>query len=411
MKICRNFMTSLHGIQRQVFLAASNWLTSIRMRQRRTGFSPVLWVTLLCTQAVSIAADNHAPTLQGDRFKKLVPFHPTAQFIIGATFNYPHLGTPAEEIFENDFQVLTPGNAFKQTAVHPRPGVWGWKKADAMVEYAKEHGYTMRLHAPISPQCSAWAEEDHRTPEELLQNLEEYIGGLCDRYKSEEHVRWIDVVNETITREGQWFGPKPGVGKWQNPWTQIGFDTSHPLRPPIYIKRTFEVANKHGPHLKLLFNQHGGMEKPMWDKAKATVDYLRKSGVRIDGVGWQAHVSAGWEKIPGNMQSLDRLIRWTHARNLEFHVTENTVWMDDPGAETQESQAATFRAIVTKLAEHSKRGVVVWNVWQLCDSHIQRPQKKGTMFGPSFEPKQSYYAVQDVLRRYSEAVAAGHTRD
>ncbi len=82
-----------------MFLAANNWLTSIRMRQRRTGFSPVLWVTLLCTQAVSIAADNPAPTLQGDRFKKLVPFHPTAQFIIGATFNYPHLGTPAEEIF------------------------------------------------------------------------------------------------------------------------------------------------------------------------------------------------------------------------------------------------------------------------------------------------------------------------
>ena len=300
--------------------------------------------------------------------------------------------------------MLTPGNAFKQTAVHPRPGVWGWKKADAMVEYAKEHGYTMRLHAPISPQCSAWAEEDHRTPEELLQNLEEYIAGICDRYKSEEHVRWIDVVNETITREGQWFGPKPGVGKWQNPWTQIGFDTSHPLQPPIYIKRTFEVANKHGPHLKLLFNQHGGMEEPMWDKAKATVDYLRKSDVRIDGVGWQAHVSAGWEKIPGNMQSLDRLIRWTHARDLEFHVTENTVWMDDPGAGTQESQAATFRAIVTKLAEHSKRGVVVWNVWQLCDSHIQRPQKEGTMFDASFQPKQSYYAVQDALQHFSKAV-------
>ena len=104
------------------------------------------------------------------------------------------------------------------------------------------------------------------------------------------------------------------------------------------------------------------------------------------------------------MQSLDRLIRWTHARDLEFHVTENTVWMDDPRTGTQEAQAATFRAIVTKLAEHSKRGVVVWNVWQLCDSHIQRPQKKGTMFDTSFQPKQSYYAVQDVLRQYSEAV-------
>ena len=399
-----NFTSSLHDARRRVVQMTGSSLTFIPMSQRRARVSPVLWITLLCASSVSIAADNHALTLQGDRFKKLVPFHPTAQFIIGATFNYPHLGTPAEEIFEDDFQVLTPGNAFKQTAVHPRPGAWGWKKADAMVEYAKEHRYVMRLHAPISPQCSAWAEEDHRTAEELSQNLEEYVAGLCDRYKGEKHIRWIDVVNETITRDGEWFGPKPGVGKWQNPWTQIGFDETHPLRPPLYIKRTFEIASKHGTNMKLLFNQHGGMEKPMWEKAKATIDYLRESAVRIDGVGWQAHISAGWEKIPGNMQSLDRLIRWTHARDLEFHVTENTVWMDDPQTGNQKAQAATFRAIVSTLAEHSRRGVVVWNVWQLCDSHIQRPQKKGTMFGPSFEPKQSYYAVQNALRHYSETV-------
>jgi len=394
--------TARRDMKRRVSLTKSPWHVS--MIRKRVAVAALLWIVFLCASAVSKADDDRSPALRGERFKNLVPFCPTAQFIIGATFNYPHLGTPAEEIFENDFQVLTPGNAFKQTAVHPRPGIWGWKKADAMLTYAKEHGYVMRLHAPISPQCSAWAEEDHRTPEELLQNLEEYVAGICERYKGEKHIRWMDVVNETITRDGEWFGPKPGVGKWQNPWTQIGFDTSHSLRPPIYIKRTFEVANKHGPHLKLLFNQHGGMEKPMWDKAKATVDYLRESDVRIDGVGWQAHVSAGWEKIPGNMQSLDRLIRWSHARNLEFHVTENTVWMDDPQTGNQKAQAATFRAIVTKLAEHSRRGVVVWNVWQLCDSHIQRPQKKGTMFDTSFQPKQSYYAVQDALQHFSKTV-------
>ena len=273
---------------RHVSPTKNSWYVSII--GKRFVVAVLLWIVFLCASSVSKAAEDRAPVLRGERFKKLVPFHPAAQFIIGATFNYPHLGTPAEDIFEDDFQVLTPGNAFKQTAVHPRPGVWGWKKADAMVEYAKERGHVMRLHAPISPQCSAWAEEDHRTAEELSQNLEEYVAGLCDRYKGEKHIRWIDVVNETITRDGEWFGPKPGVGKWQNPWTQIGFDETHPLRPPLYIKRTFEIASKHGPNKKLLFNQHGGMEKPMWDKAKATVDYLRESNVRIDGVGWQAYI-------------------------------------------------------------------------------------------------------------------------
>lgn len=365
----------------------------------------LLWLTIHNPASRSEAADDRTPLLHGKRFKDLVPYHRLNNFIIGATFNFPHIGTPAEAIFTKDFEVLTPGNAFKQTAVHPRPGVWGWKKADALVAYAKKHGYIMRLHAPISPQCSAWVEEDHRTPEELLLNLEEYVAALCGRYSTEEHVRWIDVVNETITREGEWFGPKPGVGKWQNPWTQIGFDSTHALEPPTYIKRTFELADEHAPNTKLLFNQHGGMEKPMWVRAKATVDYLRESDVRIDGIGWQAHVPAGWEKVSGNMQSLDDLIRWTHDRSLEFHVTENTVWMDDPRTGNEKAQAATFAAIVSKLTEHCKRGVVVWNVWQLSDSHIQRPQKKGTMFDSHFRPKESYYAVQSVLQAYAAAAA------
>ena len=141
----------------------------------------------------------------------------------------------------------------------------------------------------------------------------------------------------------------------------------------------------------------------MWDRAKATVDYLRESDVQIDGVGWQAHVSAGWEKIPGNMQvSQQRLIRWTALVTASFMLPK-TVWMDDPQIGTQKAQAETFRAIVAKLAEHSKRGLSSGDVWQLCDSHIQ-PQKEGTMFDTSFQPKQSYYAVQDVLRQYSEAV-------
>ncbi|MDA7885766.1 endo-1,4-beta-xylanase [Pirellulales bacterium] len=384
-----------------MFAMSSRWGSNALQLAVRAAVIVFLWASFECALSRAIADDSPVPSLRGERFRELIPFQPTDQFIISATFNYPHLGTTAEKIFESEFEVLTPGNAFKQTAVHPRPGVWGWKKADAMVEYAKEHGYTMRLHAPISPQCSAWAEEDYRTPKELLQNLEEYVAAVCDRFNEESHVRWVDIVNETVTREGEWFGPKPGVGKWQNPWTQIGFDESHSLRPPLYIKRTFEIANEHGPNLKLLYNQHGGMEKPMWERVKATIDYLQKCGVRIDGVGWQAHVSAGWEKVPGNIQSLDRLIRWTHARDLEFHITENTVWMDDPATGSQASQAATYRTILKKLVDHSKRGVVVWNVWQLCDAHIQRPQKKGTMFDNSFQAKLSYYAVQDVLRRYS----------
>ena len=47
-------------------------------------------------------------------------------------------------------------------------------------------------------------------------------------------------------------------------------------------------------------------------------------------------------KNPGKYAESRQAHSVTHARDLEFHVTENTVWMDDPQIGTQ-SQAETFR--------------------------------------------------------------------
>jgi GH35 family endo-1,4-beta-xylanase len=338
------------------------------------------------------------PVPSGPRFKDLAPIDGSARLLVGASIDVKCLETQSEANLKRDFQFLTPANEFKQAAVHPEPGVWRWKKADQMSEYCAQRGYLVRLHAPLSPQCSAWAEEDHRTPEELLQNLEEYMTAVCQRYNGKPHVRWMDVVNETVTDKGEWFGPKPGVGKWQNPWTQIGFDDSHPLRPPLYIKRAFELANQHAPDIKLLINQHAGMEQSMWEKIKATVLYLREKGLRIDGIGWQGHVDAGWELDPDNLRRLNELIAWAHANQLEFHVTENTVWMKGKNIDNEAAQAATFAAIVRTLIQHRHDGVVTWNAWQLRDQDIQRPELKGTMFHADGSPKQAYFAVQRELQ-------------
>ncbi|CAN0474346.1 unnamed protein product, partial [Hapterophycus canaliculatus] len=206
--------------------------------------------------------------------------------------------------------------------------------------------------------------------------MEDYVKEVCKRYGDRKPVRWIDVVNETVTREGEWFGPKEGVGKWQNPWTQIGFDETHPLRPPLYIKRAFEIADEHAPNVKLLLNQHGDMESKAWKKVCATAMYLREKGVRIDGIGWQCHIASGFEKDPDNMKRLNQLISWAHQNDLEFHVTENTVWMDDgSGPEHLDAQAETFEAIVETLLTHSSNGVVSWNVWQMRDSDTKRPER------------------------------------
>jgi hypothetical protein len=56
---------------------------------------------------------------------------------------------------------------------------------------------------------------------------------------------------------------------------------------------------------------------------------------------------------------LNDRIDWAHSNRLEFHVTENTVWVnvDNPA---NEAQGATFAAIVRTLIEHHDKGVVTW---------------------------------------------------
>ncbi len=141
------------------------------------------------------------------------------------------------------------------------------------------------------------------------------------------------------------------------------------------------------------------MERPMWEKVKATVMYLKKSGLRVDGLGWQAHVDVGWEKEPGNVETFRKLIRWTHRHGMSFHVTENNVWMK--GKKDYRAQAKTFRAILRILLEERKSGVVTWNVWNLSDGDQWRKNKhlEGCLFYDDFDAKPAYYAIQKELIR------------
>jgi GH35 family endo-1,4-beta-xylanase len=266
------------------------------------------------------------------------------------------------------------------------------------VEKASENGQVIRMHSPISPQCSQWAKEDSRTPEELLQNLEEYMTALCERYNGNENIVWMDVVNETLDKNtGEWFGPKPGTDKWENPWTIIGFDTTVAFKPPLYIKRAFEIATEKAPDIKHIINQHGTVDDIVWDKIKELVFYLRDKGLQVDGVGFQAHVDAGWEKENDNLEKLAGLIDWAHQNDLEFHITENNVFLRNGNEGNWEAQAETFKAILETVISRRETGVVTWNVWMIRDGDGQQSARTPVLFFDDGEAKLAYYAVQEIL--------------
>lgn len=188
------------------------------------------------------------------------------------------------------------------------------------------------------------------------------------------------------------------------PWIKIGRDTDA-KKTPLYIRYAFEIANAYAPRLKLIFNHH---EDPnsvsSWNMIKATIGYLRDLGLRVDGIGWQAHVNNGWASTT-NLNRLRDLIDWAHANALEFHVTEASVWID--GAQTEASfqtQATTYSKIVEVLLEKRFTGTVGWNTWHIDDGHGWQPEKAPSLFDKSYAAKPAYYAIQQLLENASTGI-------
>ena len=336
------------------------------------------------------------PVPRGRRYKDIVQDKfPGGNVYIGGTTGWRRHDGADGEVLDREFSYVTPENDFKQRMINPRPGVLKWSLADNWVKHCKKTGQVIRAHGPISPQCSKWVKDDRRTAAELEAALKEFFIAFCKRYNDEDTIRWIDVVNETLLANGAWHGPRKGTEKWECPWELLGRDESDSLKVPKYIKMAFEIANKYALKKKLIINQHGGMEQAMWDKVKYLVKYLRGHGLRVDGIGWQAHVNTGFEKNDDNLKKLGELIDWAHANNLSFHVTEANAWLKNKA--DYQGQANTFAAILEVVLERRGTGEIGWNTWNLSDGACWRPEWRGCLFYSGYKPKPAYYAIQELL--------------
>lgn len=202
-------------------------------------------------------------------------------------------------------------------------------------------------------------------------------------------------------KRGEWFGPAAGTTKWENPWTIMGYDSIDGFKCPVYIDRAFKLYNQHAPHIKQIINQHGNFEEEVWNSTmKGLVHYLRDDkGRRIDGIGWQAHIDKGWEKIPGNLERLSAFIDWAHANNLEFHITEMNVWIKDKvkTPEHYQQQSDTYTTIIRTVLSKHKTGVVGISFWNVRDQDIPRKELAGCLWNNDGSEKPAVRAIKEAM--------------
>jgi endo-1,4-beta-xylanase len=287
------------------------------------------------------------PVPTGRRLREIVADKYVDSILIGGTTGTWAFGSSTGNIMDREFSYVTPENDFKQWAIHPdNSSSWNWTQTDAWAVHIAANGQILRMHCPIGPQCSQWAQNDSRTPAELDTNMRVFLDSICKRYNGTPGFESMDVVNETVL-SGNWHTNKPGTG-WECPWYIIDLDTHN---VPVYIVNAFRICDSLAPDIKLIYNHHEHPENTSsWNLIKQTVLYLKDLGLRVDGIGWQAHVDVGWESV-STLNALRNLIDWAHSNDLEFHVTEASVWLDGNTQEDFEEQAVTYRAIVDVLLE------------------------------------------------------------
>jgi endo-1,4-beta-xylanase len=104
----------------------------------------------------------------------------------------------------------------------------------------------------------------------LLSRLRTHIRTVVGRYRGRV-LAW-DVVNEAFEDDGAWR---------KTPWyTTLGEE---------YVARAFEFAHEADPDAELYYNDYNLWKTPKGEAAVRLVTSLRERGIRVDGIGEQAH--------------------------------------------------------------------------------------------------------------------------
>ena len=290
------------------------------------------------------------------------------------------VGTQYSTVLAHEFDVLTPENDLKFTAVQPARGQFSYTRADAMVAFAQAHGMRVRGHTLAwYQQIPQWVTGGTWTKSEAKALLDDHITNVVGHYRG-KLAAW-DVVNEAVS---------DGTGA-----LRPGFWADHIGRE--YIEQAFRTARAADPDVPLFYNDYnieGAGTKT--DSVFALLSDLKARGVPVDGVGMQMHLTVGG--VPSTLaQNFARFA----SSGLKIQITELDVRVPTPAtAASLQQQAADYRAVYAACLAQPACNMVV--TWGFTDRASWVPstfpgQGEALLFDANFAKKPAYTAVHDLL--------------
>jgi endo-1,4-beta-xylanase len=322
--------------------------------------------------------------------------------VIGVAINQRQIDgtdTKAVDIIAKQFNQISPENVLKFQPTQPALDRYTFDAADRYVQFGLDHhmqivGHNLVWHS----QTGAWVFQDAEGKpagrETLLGRMRQHIQTVAGRYKGKIH-GW-DVVNEAVDEDGS---------MRKSPW-QVGIGDD-------YVAKAFQYAHEADPDAELYYNDYN-LEKPA---KRAGVIRLVKSlqarGIKIDGIGNQAHWRLETPTISEIEESLVDLHTSTGLKvmytELDINLLPNTPRGADPAVanpyanglpdEIQQQLARRYADVFNVFLKH-RDAVTRVTFWGLsdADSWLNRGRMNyPLLWDRQREPKPAFQAVVDVL--------------
>lgn len=227
------------------------------------------------------------------------------KYSIGAAVNERHIANVAESrLIAHHYNTLTPENMMKWEEIHPQPGTFSFTRPDALVAFSNKHsmqlvGHTLVWHSQTPDWVFHRKDGSEKSRDELLQLMKRHITTVAGRYKDSVYA-W-DVVNEAFNEDGTLRD-----SKWRS---IIGDD---------YLEYAFKFAQEAAPNAKLYYNDYNLFKPEKRNGVVELVKKLKAEGIRIDGVGMQAHYALEYP----NFSDVEASINAFAAVGVDVMITE-----------------------------------------------------------------------------------------
>lgn len=228
------------------------------------------------------------------------------KFFIGTAMNTNQASEQdlqSAAVVKKHFSSIVAENCMKSENIQPQEGVFTFDDADSFVEFGVNNGMQIVGHCLIwHSQAPRWFFTDEKgndvSREVMIDRMKTHITTTVSRYKGK--INGWDVVNEALNEDGTLRNSK---------FLQIVGEE--------YLELAFKFAHEADPEVELYYNDYN-----MWNADKRAgalklAKSLQEKGIRIDGIGLQAHIGLEdlhleeYEKSINEIAELDLKVMFT----------------------------------------------------------------------------------------------------